>query len=92
MKKLYTETDLDNITWGYYVDVESIEKEIDNLKNNGIKIITILAYIYDLYEDYLIPESVESHLYKYTDPEDIYSDIHGEWIKVESENPLKKYF
>lgn len=92
MKKLYTETDLDDITWGYYVDVESIEKEIDNLKNNGIKIITILAYIYDLYEDYLIPESVESHLYKYTDPEDIYSDIHGEWIKVESENPLKKYF
>lgn len=91
MKKLYTETDLDDITWGYYVDVESIEKEIDNLKNNGIKIITILAYIYDLYEDYLIPESVESHLYKYTDPEDIYSDIHGEWIKVESENPLKKY-
>ena len=91
MKKLYTETDLDNTTWGYYVDVESIEKEIDNLKNNEIKIITILAYIYDLYEDYLIPESVESHLYKYTDPEDIYSDIHGEWIKVESENPLKKY-
>ena len=92
MKKLYTETDLDDITWGYYVDVESIEKEVDNLKNNGIKIITILAYIYDLYEDYLIPESVESHLYKYTDPEDIYNDIHGEWIKVESENPLKKYF
>ena len=91
MKKLYTETDLDDITWEYYVDVESIEKEIDNLKNNGTKIITILAYIYDLYEDYLIPESVESHLYEYTDPENIYNDIHGGWIKMESENPLKKY-
>ncbi len=92
MKRLYTETDIDNETWTYYVDIENLEKEIDNLKEKEIGIITILAYIYDLYEDYLIPESIECHLYEYTDPEDIYSDIHGEWIRIEGENPLKKYF
>ncbi len=49
---------------------------------------TILACIYDLYQEYLISDSQEAELYELADPDDEYNEPSKYWRELEIENPL----
>lgn len=96
MKKTYTET-VEYInymeTYTYHVDKEGIKEEINQLKME-VDIYTILAYVYDLFQNYYISESIEEELYTYVDPKDIYNEYSPAecWGNIETNNnPLAQY-
>lgn len=80
-------------TYTYHVDKEGIKEEINRLKNE-INPYTILAYIYDLFQQYLISEDIESELYVYIDPKNEYNSCSPAevWWNMEiNNNPLIQY-
>jgi hypothetical protein len=92
MKTIYKETNpYDNTTIEYSIDLDGIKEEIKHLKTEN-SIPTILAYIYDLFQNWLIPEDIEIHLYEFVDPTDEYNDISEYWWNTYTrDNPLKQY-
>lgn len=56
-----------------------------------VDIPTVVAYIYDLYEEYLISDEQESILYKLADPDEEYNTPSEYWNNLDigsEENPL----
>lgn len=92
MKEIYKETNpYDNTTLEYSIDLDGIKEEIKHLKTKE-SVPTILAYIYDLYQNWLISEEIEVQLYGFIDPEDEYNDVSEYWWNTNTKNnPLKKY-
>jgi hypothetical protein len=101
MRKIYTETIQYTdyaTTWTYPIDLEGIKEEINQLKME-IDIYTILAYIYDLFQNDYISEDIEEELYTYVDPKDKYNEYSPAecwwdecWWDMETNyNPLVKY-
>ena len=96
MKEKYTET----IYYGdcsttieYFIDMDGIKEEINQLKME-VDIYTILAYVYDLFQNNYIPEGVEEELYTYIDPKDKYNEYSPAeyWWSIETHNnPLIPY-
>jgi len=96
MKTTYTETiqyaDFTE-TLNYLIDLEGIKEEINQLKME-VDIYTILAYVYDLFQNNYIPESIEEELYTYIDPKDKYNEYSPAeyWWSIETHNnPLIPY-
>ena len=96
MKTTYTETiqyaDFTE-TLNYLIDLEDIKEEINQLKME-VDIYTILAYVYDLFQNNYIPESIEEELYTYIDPKDKYNEYSPTeyWWSIETHNnPLIPY-
>ena len=82
MRKIYTETIQYTdyaITWTYPIDLEGIKEEINQLKME-VDIYTILAYVYDLFQNDYISEDIEEELYMYVDPKDEYNE-YSLWLK-----------
>lgn len=96
MRKIYTETIQYTdyaITWTYPIDLEGIKEEINQLKME-VNIYTILAYVYDLFQNDYISEDIEEELYMYVDPKDEYNEYSPAecWWSMETNyNPLVKY-
>jgi len=96
MKEKYTETiyyDDCSTTIEYSIDMDGIKEEINQLKME-VDIYTILAYVYDLFQNYYIPESIEEELYTYVDPKDTYNEYSPAecWGSIETNNnPLAQY-
>ena len=93
MRRIYTEKINETESWTYIVDMEGIKEEINQLKMET-DIYTILAYVYDLFQNYYIPENIEDELYGYIDPKDIYNDYSPAeiWGTIDiKNNPLEQY-
>lgn len=96
MKEKYIET----IYYGdcsttieYSIDMDGIKEEINQLKME-VSIYTILAYVYDLFQNNYIPEGVEEELYTYIDPKDKYNEYSPAecwWSTETHNNPLIPY-
>lgn len=96
MRRIYTETIQCTdyaMTWTYHIDMEGIKEEINQLKME-VDIYTILAYVYDLFQNNYIPETIEEELYTYIDPKDEYNEYSPAecWWSIETHNnPLIPY-
>lgn len=96
MKEKYTETiyyDDCSTTIEYSIDMDGIKEEINQLKME-VDIYTILAYVYDLFQNNYIPEYIEEKLYTYIDPKDKYnkySPAECWWSMEINNNPLVQY-
>lgn len=96
MKEKYTETiyyDDCNTTIEYFIDMDGIKEEINQLKME-VDIYTILAYVYDLFQNNYIPEYIEEKLYTYVDPKDKYNEYSPAecwWSTETNNNPLAQY-
>ena len=67
---------------------EGVKAKILELRANGTEIPKLVAYVHDLWQDYIISDDQESELYWAADPEVKYNDVSEYWNNMTEENPL----
>ena len=67
---------------------EEVKKAVERLRKKRKSKKKLVAYIYDLFQEYMISEEQESELYAIADPEEKYNDCWEYWANMEEENPL----
>ena len=64
---------------------EGVKRKLSEL---DMDIPSKLACIYDLWQDYILSDEQEEHLYRLVDPEDKHNDVTEYWNNMDYDNPL----
>lgn len=67
---------------------EGVKAKILKLKANGTEIPKLVAYVHDLWQDYILSDEQEAELFEAADPEEKYNDVYDYWDNMTEENPL----
>lgn len=71
--------------------MNGIKNILRNCMSEGRDIKELLAWIYDLYQEYVLSDEQEEKLYEFVDPNETFNDVVEYWRDYDGNNLLLMY-